>query len=154
MVVAPSDSLRDIIDDGWAASAIDRMEAVLRAAGVPVGLVTDGRWWGLVCARDGEMAASGIVDAQTWAEEREVRDAFLTLPHLQRLVGGKPEDRLPALFAESVAAAERSPRPWVSRSGGPSSCWSAGFSEAAEDARGRGEPDPLPADAARCTRRR
>ena len=82
------------------------MEAVLRAAGVPVGIVTDGRWWGLVCARDGEMAASGIVDAQTWAEEREVRDAFLTLLHLQRLVGGKPEDRLPALFAESVAAAE------------------------------------------------
>ncbi len=146
MVVAPSDSLRDIVDDGWAASAIDRMEAVLRAAGVPVGLVTDGRWWGLVCARDGEMAASGIVDAQTWAEEREVRDAFLTLLHLQRLVGGKPEDRLPALFAESVAAAEEITEALGVQVRRAVELLVSAFSEAAEDARGRGEPDPLPAD--------
>jgi type I restriction-modification system DNA methylase subunit len=146
MVVPPSDSLRDIIDDGWAASGIDRMEAVLRAAGVPVGLVTDGRWWGLVCARDGEMAASGIVDAQTWAEEREVRDAFLTLLHLQRLVGGKPEDRLPALFAESVAAAEEITEALGVQVRRAVELLVSAFSEAAEDARGRGEPDPLPAD--------
>ena len=146
MVVAPSDSLRDIVDDGWAASAIDRMEAVLRAAGVPVGLVTDGRWWGLVCARDGEMAASGIVDAQTWAEEREVRDAFLTLLHLQRLVGGRPEDRLPALFAESVAAAEEITEALGVQVRRAVELLVSAFSEAAEDARGRGEPDPLPAD--------
>ena len=63
----------------------------------PVGLVTDGRWWGLVCARPGAMAASGVVDALTWSEERDVRDAFLTLLQLQRLFGGEPDDRLPAI---------------------------------------------------------
>ena len=57
-------SLRDIVDDVWSASPVDRMEALLRAADVPVGLVTDGRWWGLVCARPGAMAASGVVDGR------------------------------------------------------------------------------------------
>ena len=45
------------------------MEALLRDERVPIGMVTDGRWWALVCARPRRMAASGIVDALTWVEE-------------------------------------------------------------------------------------
>src|SRR5829696_3835607 len=145
LVVDPGDSLRDIVDDGWAASPIDRMEVLLRDSGVPIGLVTDGRWWGLVCARPDAMVASGIVDASTWAEEREVRDAFFTLLRLQQLVGGRPEDRLPALFAESVAAAEEITEALGIQVRRGVELLISAFSEAAEDARERGEPDPLPA---------
>ncbi|MFI9451561.1 Eco57I restriction-modification methylase domain-containing protein [Amycolatopsis sp. NPDC052450] len=106
LVVDPVDSLRDPIDDGWAASAIDRMEELLRAGKVPVGVVTDGRWWAIVSAREQTMVASGIVDAQTWIEEPQTRNAFIELLQRRGLVGGKPEDRLTELFKESVAAAE------------------------------------------------
>lgn len=106
LVVDPVDSLRDPLDDGWAASPIDRMEELLRAAHVPVGVVTDGRWWAIVSAREQTMVASGIVDAQTWIEEPQTRNAFIELLQRRRLVGGNPDDRLTVLFKESVAAAE------------------------------------------------
>ena len=47
--------------DLWAATPVDRLEALLRDSGVEIGIVTDGRWWGLVCARrrhDGRRPAS------------------------------------------------------------------------------------------------
>lgn len=44
LLVDPVDALQTVLDDGWAASPIDRMEAVLRANDTPVGVVTDGRW--------------------------------------------------------------------------------------------------------------
>lgn len=106
LVVDPVESLRDPLDDGWAASPVDRMEELLRSSGVPIGVVTDGRWWAIVSARRETMAASGIVDAQTWIEEAQTRDAVIALLQRRRLVGGKPEDRLTELFGESVAAAE------------------------------------------------
>jgi hypothetical protein len=146
LVVDPGESLRDIVDDGWAASPIDRMEVLLRDSQVPIGLVTDGRWWGLVCARPDAMVASGIVDASTWSEDREVRDAFFTLLRLQQLVGGRLEDRLPALFAESVAAAEEITEALGVQVRRAVELLISAFSEAAEDARERGEPDSLPAD--------
>ena len=59
LVVDPVDSLRDPLDDGWAASPIDRMEELLRAGAVPIGVVTDGRWWAIVSARPETMVASG-----------------------------------------------------------------------------------------------
>ncbi len=106
LVVDPVDSLRDPLDDGWATSPIDRMEELLRHAHVPIGVVTDGRWWAIVSARKDTMVASGIVDAQTWIEEPQTRNAFFELLRLRRLVGGRPEDRLTELFGDSVAAAE------------------------------------------------
>lgn len=106
LVVDPVESLRDPLDDGWAASPVDRMEELLRSSGVPIGVVTDGRWWAIVSARRETMAASGIVDAQTWIEEAQTRDAVIALLQRRRLIGGKPEDRLTELFGESVAAAE------------------------------------------------
>ncbi|MGH3887569.1 MAG: SAM-dependent DNA methyltransferase, partial [Pseudonocardiaceae bacterium] len=106
LVVDPVDSLRDPLDDGWAASPIDRMEELLRAGKIPVGVVTDGRWCAIVSAREQTMVASGIVDAQTWIEEPQTRNAFIALLQRRRLLGGKPEDRLTELFGDSVAAAE------------------------------------------------
>ncbi len=82
------------------------MEELLRAATIPVGIVTDGRWWAIVSAREQTMVASGIVDAQTWIEEPQTRNAFIALLQRRRLLGGRPEDRLTELFGASVAAAE------------------------------------------------
>lgn len=144
--VDPVDSLNDAGGDGWAASPVDRMEALLQVASVPIGVVTDGRWWALVCAQDGAMTASGIVDSQTWIEEPDVRDAFIALLSRTRLIGGKPEDRLPALFTESVAAAEEITEALGVQVRAAVELLVSAFSETAEDTRRHGEPDPLPAD--------
>src|SRR6478672_4790429 len=101
LVVDPTDSLRQTPSDLWAATPVDRCEALLRENRVEIGIVTDGRWWGLVCAREGSMTASGIVDALTWVEEPRARDAFLTLVGRQHIIGGDPAERLPVLFKES-----------------------------------------------------
>ena len=108
LVTDPVVSLRDEGNDGWAASPLDRMAAMLRSRNstCTIGVVTDGRWWALVSAPQGGAAASGVVDCQTWAEEPATRDAFCELLGVRRLLGGTSEDRLPALFERSVLAAE------------------------------------------------
>ena len=107
-VTDPVDSLRNLANDGWATSPIDRMAAMLRAPGsdCSIGVVTDGRWWAMVSAPGNGTTASGIVDSQTWVEEPATRDAFCELLGVRRLVGGAAEHRLPKLFESSVLAAE------------------------------------------------
>ena len=145
LVVDPVDSLRDPITDGWATSPIDRMEELLRAASVPIGVVTDGRWWAIVSARPETMVASGIVDAQTWVEEPPTRNAFVELLSRRRLVAGRAEDRLTEMFKDSVAAAEEITEALGVQVRRAVELLVQALSEAALDARGRGEPDPLPA---------
>jgi hypothetical protein len=140
LVTDPVDSLRDPLDDGWATSPIDRMDELLRAAKVPIGVVTDGRWWAIVSAREQTMVASGIVDAQTWIEEPQTRNAFLELLQRRRLIGGKPEDRLTELFGESVAAAEEITEALGTQVRRAVELLVQALSEAALDV----EPDPLP----------
>lgn len=144
-IVDPTDSLRQTPSDLWAATPIDRTEALLRDNNIQLGIVTDGRWWGLVCAREGAMAASGVVDALTWIEEPRTRDAFLALIGRQRLIGGDPIERLPVLFQESVAAAEEITEALGSQVRSAVELLIQSFSESAADARRRGLPDPLPA---------
>ncbi|MFJ5228852.1 Eco57I restriction-modification methylase domain-containing protein [Kitasatospora sp. NPDC088391] len=144
MVTDPVDSLRDPLADGWSASPIDRMEVLLRAADVPIGVVTDGRWWGIVSARPQTMAASGIVDAQDWIQQPQTRNAFIELLQRRRLVGGKLEDRLTALFGESVTAAEKITEALGTQVRRAVELVVQALSEAASDARRRGEADPLP----------
>ncbi|NEB89247.1 SAM-dependent DNA methyltransferase [Streptomyces anulatus] len=144
LVVDPTDSLRDPLTDGWAASPIDRAEELLRTAGVPIGVVTDGRWWAIVSAREQTMVASGIVDAQTWIEEPQTRNAFIELLQRKRLIGGKAEDRLTELFGESVAAAEEITEALGTQVRRAVELVVQALSEGALDARRRGEPDPLP----------
>ena len=154
LVVDPVDSLRDPLADGWTASAIDRMEGMLRAAqagpdqeACTIGLVTDGRWWAVVSVAPGTMVASGIVDAQTWTEEPATRDAFAELLGVRRLLGGKSEERLPALFADSVLAAEEITEALGVQVRRAVELLVTAFSEAGVRAREAGAPDPLPEDA-------
>lgn len=146
LVVDPVSDLRDPLDEEWSAGPIDRMEALLRDSGVPIGIVTDGRWWGLVCARDGAMVASGIIDAQRWVDEPDARNAFFALASLRQLVGGAPEERLPELFKKSVAAAEEITVALGTQVRRAVELLVSALSEAAEDARRAGRPDPLPTD--------
>jgi hypothetical protein len=145
-VVDPVDSLRQTPNDLWAATPVDRMEALLRDNRVEIGIVTDGRWWGLVCAREGCMAASGVVDALTWIEEPRTRDAFLTVIGRQYIIGGDPNERLSVLFAESVAAAEEITEALGAQVRRAVELLIRAFSESAADAQRRGLPNPLPAD--------
>lgn len=145
-VVDPVDHLNQDGTDGWAATAIDRIEAMLRASGIEIGVLTDGRWWALVGAREGAMCASGIVDSQTWSEEQHVRNAFFTLLAPQYLIGGDPGERLPKLFEESVAAAEEITEALGAQVRRAVELIVQSFSETAVEARRRGQPNPLPAD--------
>ena len=144
LVVDPVDSLRDPLTDGWSASPVDRMEELLRACDGPIGVVTDGRWWAIVSARPQTMGASGIVDAQTWIEEPQTRNAFIELLQRRRLIGGKPQDRLTELFGESVTAAEKITEALGTQVRRAVELIVQALSEGALDARRRGEPDPLP----------
>lgn len=148
-VVDRGDSLHDSGTDGWAATPIDRLEAMLRGTGVEIGIVTDGRWWALVCARPGAMVASGIVDALTWIEEPLTRDAFLTVIGRQYLVGGDPAERLPKLFEKSVAEAEEITEALGEQVRRAVELLIQAFSETAAEVRRRGLPDPLPEDPAK-----
>lgn len=143
-VIDSVDSLRQTPGDLWAANPIDRVEVMLRENKIPIGIVTDGRWWGLVSARQGAMAASGIVDALTWIEEPRTRDAFFALIGRQHLIGGDPSERLPVLFEESVAAAEEITEALGAQVRRAVELLIQSFSESAADAQRRGLPDPLP----------
>ncbi|WP_273165858.1 Eco57I restriction-modification methylase domain-containing protein [Actinomyces israelii] len=155
LVVDPVGSLRDPLTDGWSASPVDRMEEMLRAGqasgaqgACSIGVVTDGRWWAIVSAPPGAMAASGIVDAQTWIEEPATRNAFVELLSIRRLLGGKAEERLPALFKASVLAAEEITVALGVQVRRAVELLVTAFSEAGRAARAKGEPDPLPDDPA------
>ncbi|MDQ1250915.1 MAG: hypothetical protein QG597_5295, partial [Actinomycetota bacterium] len=145
-VIDSVDSLRQVPSDLWAATPIDRMEALLRGNDIPIGIVTDGRWWALVCARSAAMTASGVVDALTWVEEPRTRDAFLGLISRQHIIGGDVDERLPVLFEESVAAAEEITEALGAQVRRAVELLIQSFSESARDAQRRGEPDPLPAE--------
>jgi len=142
-VVDPTDSLRETPSDLWAATPVDRAETLLRENDVPIGIVTDGRWWALLHASEGTMAASGIVDALTWIEEPRARDAFLTIVGRQHIIGGDPTERLPELFSESVAAAEEITEALGVQVRRAVELLIQSFSESAAEARRRGQPDPL-----------
>ena len=145
LVTDPVESLRIPLADGWAASPVDRMEELLRASGVRVGVVTDGRWWAVVSARPDTMVASGITDSQRWIELPVAREAFISLLRLPRLTGNRTEDLLTTLFGDSVAAAEEITEALGTNVRRAVELLVQALSETALDARRRGAPDPLPA---------
>ena len=149
LVVDPVDSLRDTSDDGWAASPIDRMAAMLRSreSACSIGVVTDGRWWALVSAPPGGATASGVVDCQTWVEEPATRDAFCELLSVRRLLGGESENRLPALFEGSVLAAEEVTEALGTQVRRAVELVVTALSEAALASESGDRSDPLPRDA-------
>ena len=145
-VVEPTRNLRDLCDDAWASTPIDRMELMLRASGLPIGLVTDGRWWALVSAPPGTLAASGVFDSLTWVEEEGSRNALVELLSPTRLLSAAEADRLPQLFKDSVLAAEEVTEALGVQVRKAVELVVQAFSDSATDARHRGDPDPLPED--------
>ena len=77
----PTESLRG---PGWTGGRRTRSTAWRRCSARPsveVGIVTDGRWWAIVWAKDGKPTGSGMVDALTWARGAP---AARRVPHADR----------------------------------------------------------------------
>jgi hypothetical protein len=89
----------------WTASPAERLAVLLRARNVPVGLVTDGRWWGLVWAPHDGATGVAVWDAGVFSEEPDALRAFVALLGRARF-GAAAGDTLPELLAESQKAAE------------------------------------------------
>lgn len=147
VVVDPTEDLRRFGSDGWAADSIDRTAALLRDTGVTVGLVTDGRWWGIVSAVSGVTTASGVFDALDWRQERDSRDAFFALAGLVSIAGGASEKRLPTVFEASVASAEAITEALGDQVRRAVELVLQAMSESHVRAQANGEESPLPADA-------
>lgn len=148
MVDPVVENLTEIPDDGWNASAIDRMQHMLRTkqSTCSIGLVTDGRWWALVSAPKGKSAAWGQFDSQMWIDTPQVLNAFVNLLSIRSLVTDTEKNRLPALFAESVTAAEDITEALGGQVRQAVELIVAAFNESSARARNAGRPDPLPDD--------
>ncbi len=101
-----SHPLRRTVHAGWAASPVERLAALLRARHVPVGLVSDGRWWAVVWAPRGKPVGAAVWDASLWSEEPETLAAFVALLERRRFLGVPTAERLPALLERSASAQE------------------------------------------------
>jgi len=93
-------------ENGWTASAVERLAVLLRARDVPVGLVTDGRWWAVVWAPKGGTTGAAVWDASLWGEEPESFRAFVALLTRSRFLAVAAAETLPALLVESLGAQE------------------------------------------------
>lgn len=93
-----------IRSDAWPATPVDRMARLCRHLRVPLGLVTDGRWFALVAAPPQSVTSVAVFDTAAWPEssERPVIRAFRSLLGRRRFFGVPEEDKLPALFGESL----------------------------------------------------
>ncbi|TKA00501.1 Eco57I restriction-modification methylase domain-containing protein [Actinacidiphila oryziradicis] len=93
-------------EGGWTASPVERLAVLLRARDVPVGLVTDGRWWALVWAPPGGTTGAAVWDASLWSTEPDTLRAFVAILQRARFLGVPAGDTLPALLAESLERQE------------------------------------------------
>lgn len=91
-------------------SPVEQAAALCRETGVPLALVTNGRFWILVHARPGEAMSTAVFDADLWLEEPVLLRAFATLLGARRSLApaerpdGTPSDGLTSLFARSAQA--------------------------------------------------
>ncbi|MET9827062.1 DNA methyltransferase, partial [Streptomyces sp. NPDC006349] len=92
----------------WAAAPADRLARLLRHHGVPLGLVTDGRWWCLVWAPLGGVTTTAVFDSIGWNEaaERNVVRAFASLLSRRRFFEYDESETLVGLLKASLAAGE------------------------------------------------
>ncbi|MFD4644829.1 Eco57I restriction-modification methylase domain-containing protein [Streptomyces sp. NPDC058441] len=91
---------------GWSASPVERLAVLLRARDVPVGVVTDGRWWALVWAPRGGATGCAVWDASLWSTEPDTLRAFVALLQRSRFLAVTHEDTLPGLLLESLERQE------------------------------------------------
>jgi len=94
------------MDNNWSASPVERLAVILRARNVPIGIVTDGRWWALVWAPPGKAMGVAVWDASLWIEERETLDSFVALLSRHRFLSVKMTEQLPSLLEQSAEAQE------------------------------------------------
>jgi hypothetical protein len=94
--------------DDWAASPADRLARLLRHHDVPLGLVTDGRWWCLVWAPVGGVTTTAVFDAIGWNEaaERNVVRAFVSLLRRRRFFEYEESETLVGLLKRSLDAGD------------------------------------------------
>ncbi|MFD1271857.1 hypothetical protein ACFQ51_07135 [Streptomyces kaempferi] len=94
--------------DDWAASPADRLARLLRHHDVPLGLVTDGRWWCLVWAPVGGVTTTAVFDAIDWnaAAERNVVRAFVSLLRRRRFFEYAESESLVGLLKKSLDAGD------------------------------------------------
>ncbi|MFJ8129781.1 Eco57I restriction-modification methylase domain-containing protein [Streptomyces hydrogenans] len=92
----------------WSAAPADRLARLLRHHGVPLGLVTDGRWWCLVWAPLGGVTTTAAFDSIGWNEaaERNVVRAFVSLLCRRRFFEYDDAETLVGLLKASLAAGE------------------------------------------------
>lgn len=92
----------------WAASPADRLARLLRHHDIPLGLVTDGRWWCLVWAPIGGVTTTAVFDTIGWNEaaERNVVRAFVSLLRRRRFFEYEEPETLVGLLKASLAAGE------------------------------------------------
>ncbi|MEH0446684.1 hypothetical protein QA811_24140 [Streptomyces sp. B21-102] len=91
---------------GWTASPVERLAVLLRARDVPIGLVTDGRWWALVWAPRGGTTGCAVWDASLWSTEPDTLRAFVALLQRSRFLAVAQNDTLPAMLEESLLRQE------------------------------------------------
>ncbi|WP_298207847.1 DNA methyltransferase [Ferrimicrobium sp.] len=94
------------IENTWSASPVERLAVLLRTRDIPLGLVTDGRWWAVVWAPQGRAMGSAVWDASLWIEEPETLRGFVALLGRHRFLGVRTAEQLPALLEESSQAQE------------------------------------------------
>ncbi|WP_329470520.1 hypothetical protein OIE75_10860 [Streptomyces sp. NBC_01723] len=94
--------------DDWAAGPADRLARLLRHHDVPLGLVTDGRWWCLVWAPVGGVTTTAVFDAIGWNEaaERTVVRAFVSLLRRRRFFEYDESETLVGLLRKSLDAGD------------------------------------------------
>ncbi|MFI0964916.1 Eco57I restriction-modification methylase domain-containing protein [Streptomyces sp. NPDC021080] len=94
--------------DDWAASPADRLARLLRHHDVPLGLVTDGRWWCLVWAPVGGVTTTAVFDAIDWnaAAERNIVRAFVSLLRRRRFFEYDESETLVGLLKKSLDAGD------------------------------------------------
>ncbi|CAJ2766337.1 Eco57I restriction-modification methylase domain-containing protein [Burkholderia pseudomallei] len=103
-VYPPSQALtKPVAGTVWKTGSPDtRMMTLLRATGVPLGLVTNGEKWLLVAAKPGETTSYITWDAGLWSEEPLTLRAFVALLGVRRFFGVAESEALPHMLAESA----------------------------------------------------
>jgi hypothetical protein len=106
LLVPPGQDLeRPLAGSHWKASPAQRMADLLRAAGVELGLLTNGEAWMLIrMPRDAKDATTSFITwyAELWLEEPETLRAWRSLVGLRRIIGAAPGEALDELLAEGA----------------------------------------------------
>ncbi|MFJ2059884.1 Eco57I restriction-modification methylase domain-containing protein [Streptomyces sp. NPDC087908] len=92
----------------WAASPADRLARLLRHHDIPLGLLTDGRWWCLVWAPIGGVTTTAVFDSIDWnaAADRNVVRAFVSLLRRRRFFEYEESETLVGLLRKSLDAGD------------------------------------------------